>query len=413
MGVVFQRSINISMQKFINFQILLLAFFVLLFPNSFPAITAALMVGINFFLFLKHRRFIVKSYFVFVWLFLSAIFVTYISFSDIAFKFKFELFLKYVFFPFLWLNIFTHIKENIKLEFISKTLFFFSFLSFFVVFALYFLMLNGYNYAEYFIEDPNIDSNYFLGFTLHVFGNLIFFAAGIFVLPDIFKNKILEFLYVILFVMVTLISGRTALLMSISLGLMILLLRYVGERKYKISALYVSSFVLILLILAYYTMNYLNYSFLDYMQSETFDKLKQLGGEERTSQTALMLSKIINNPWGVGFNNIGIERNFERSFKYEVLILATILRFGIVVFVFILVSLIPVFSNFFRFTTLSVYQKFFLIGLVSIIVFSFTNPYLESFSFQWMFFCPLVFLCDFSDEKLRWGKELKNNHNQV
>ena len=132
-----------------------------------------------------------------------------------------------------------------------------------------------------------------------------------------------------------------------------------------------------------------------FFKSLFLSKIQEFGGEERVGQTSLMLQQILLHPWGVGFRNIGIERNFDRSFQYEVLILATIVRFGVFGFVIILLSLYPVFKNLVTFIHLDIYHKFLLVGFLSIIFFSFTNPYLESFNFQWMFFCPLVFLSDF------------------
>jgi len=122
-----------------------------------------------------------------------------------------------------------------------------------------------------------------------------------------------------------------------------------------------------------------------------------------------MFEKIINNPWGIGFGNIGLERNAQRDFKYEVLILATLMRFGIFFFTIIVSSFYPIYKEIINFRKLNDYKKFYLVGFFSIIAFSFTNPYLESFDFQWMFFCPLVFLSDFSNERFRWKLSLAKN----
>jgi hypothetical protein len=392
------------LKKSIDALLLILAFFVLLIPNSFQLITAALITVINFVLFLKYKKLLVKGYMLFFWIVLSAIFIFYISLSETKLQYKFEIGLKYVYFPLMWMNIFTYIKQNFSLERIAKILFGFSFASFFVVIFLYVAMLNGYNYAEYFIEAPNINSDYFLGFTLNVYGNLIFFAAGLFILPQIYKSKIVEYFYIIIFILVALISARTALLVSLMIGFTILLVHYVYLKKYKVPSTYIISMIVIVILLGYFTQTYLNYRFFDYIQESSLSKLQSLGGEERTSQTSLMVDKILNNPWGIGFSNIGLERNSERDFKYEVLILATVMRFGIFFFLIIVASLYPFYVKIANFFSLTNYQKFYMVGFFSILIFSFTNPYLESFDFQWMFFCPLIFLSDFTDEKYRWGK---------
>ena len=186
-------------------------------------------------------------------------------------------------------------------------------------------------------------------------------------------------------------------MVSFLIGFLILLARYLTKKNYGVTLSYIFSLLIILLVVGYYIDSYLNYNFFEYLQEYNLGKIQQLGGEERSSQTALMFVQILNNPWGIGFSNIGIERSQRGGFQYEVLILATILRFGIITFTLISFSLIPVFRNIFSFSKLDIYKKFYLTGFLSIIIFSFTNPYLESFSFQWMFFCPLIFLSDFSE----------------
>ena len=397
-----------SFKRFINFLLFILASFVLIIPNSFQIITAGLLTVVNLFIFLEYKKIIANGYFVFCWILLSSVFIFFIIISGIIPQFKFELILKYVFFPFLWLNIFTYIKQNFKLESFTKILFHFSFVSLFVVIILYVLMLNGYNYVQYFFDDPNINSDYYLGFTLDVYGNLIFFAAGFFILPDIYKTKIVAFLYIIVFILVVFISARTALMVSFAIGFLFLFFRELYRKKYSTPLIYLLLLIAFIFALGYYTEKNLNYNLYDYLQKGSIGKLKGLGGEDRTSQTTIMMDRILENPWGIGFGNIGIERNAEKSFKYEVLILATVLRFGILGFTLIGMSLSPVLKGTIRFFKLSMYKKFYLAGFFAIIVFSFTNPYLESFDFQWMFFCPLVFLSDFSNETFRWRKMLRN-----
>lgn len=403
------KLFNLLLSRSIYGLFFLLAFCVLIFPNSFQLLTAVLLVGINFLIFIETKENIIKPYFIFCWGILSSIFIFFIAMSDLKFQFKIELFLKYVFFPILWINIFSYLKQNVEIDKITRVLFVFLFLSFLSVIILYFLMLNGYNYVEYFFKDPNIDADYHIGFTLHVYGNQIFFAAGVFILPQITKSKLIEFLMIFLFVVVAFISARTALIAALAGGMGLYYLNYLLSKRYRTPLLYLIIFVVAFFIFDSFTRANLNYSFFDYLKNGSIDEVMNLGGVERTSQTSLMVDKIIENPWGIGFGNIGIERNADRDFKYEVLILVTVLQYGIIPFTLIVLTLVPVFKNFFFFTKIDNYRKFYLAGFVSIITFSFTNPYLESFCFQWMFFAPLVFLIDFSDEKVRWNKTVEKH----
>lgn len=395
------------MRVFVNLLLFILGFFVLIAPNSFQLTTAALLLLINALLLVIYKKPLINSYFIFWWIFLSAVFGFFISISDIKWEYKSELTLKYVLFPILWLNIFSYIKACLPLVRFTKFLFGFSFFSLFLVIFLYFSLLNGYNFAQYFIQYPGVDSQFLLGFRLHVYGNLIFFATGIFLLSNIYNNKIIEYLYILLFIIVALISGRSALVLSLAIGFLILLIRYLYNRQYRIIFIYLLFSLAIFFIVAFSIKSFLNYDFSEFLQAGTFKKLQELGGEERTSQSTIMFNQILSHPWGIGFNNIGLERNWEKTFEYEVLIVATILRFGVIGFIIILISLFSIARNIISFSELSIYKRFYLIGFFSIITFSFTNPYLESFSFQWMFFGPLVFLSDFTNEEYRWSNNKK------
>ena len=377
-----------------NVLLLILGVLVLLFPNSFQLVTAIVMILIVVLSFIINNKICINDYLLFWWLTLSCFFIFYISISEINIQDKIELILKYTFFPFLWLAIGTYLKENYKEEYLIKALVIFSFVSFFLVLALYYLMLMGYNFVELFFKDPNIDNQYGLGFTLHVYGNMLFFAAGIIIIIPVLNSRLFEFFYVFMFIIVALISARTALLVSLSLGIIFLQLYYIYEKRYGMPLIYILILVLLFFGLSFYTSNYLNYNLIDYFQQGSLEKFKSFGGKERTAQSGLMIQKIINNPWGIGFNNIGIIMNEEKEYKYEVLILATLLRYGLLVFTLIGFSLLPIIKTIKNFRKINSYKMFWVLGFVFIIVFSFTNPYLESFFFQWMFFIPLVFLID-------------------
>jgi hypothetical protein len=69
------------------------------------------------------------------------------------------------------------------------------------------------------------------------------------------------------------------------------------------------------------------------------------------------------------------------------------MRFGFISVLFIILSLLN-FGYIIKNKLLIKVQTidFFCFGFFAIIISSFTNPYLESFCFQWMFFGPVVLL---------------------
>jgi hypothetical protein len=92
--------------------------------------------------------------------------------------------------------------------------------------------MSGYvSFVKYFIIAPNIDQNTGLGFTLHVYGSLIFCPS---IIPSFFfiKNGLLRIIYVFSFIIAAVLSGRTALILFVFLGLSTIFL-YLKKIKFN------------------------------------------------------------------------------------------------------------------------------------------------------------------------------------
>lgn len=248
---------------------------------------------------------------------------------------------------------------------------------------------------KYLIIAPNIDSSSGLGFTLHVYGSLVFF--GITMMPSVLfiKNIFYKIVYVFLFFVAAILSGRTALILFVIIGLSLFFF-YVNKFKFSAKTLLVMSAILLLLgQIAYveYT-KYFDTNLMGYLKDHHLQKIKESGGDDRSIQTRQILDKFYKDPLGSGFVTLDIVRNESKTFNYEVLILVILMRFGIVTFLIIIFSIIINFSHLFlkRWYYRKEERDFFVLGFLAILIVSFTNPYLESFCFQWMFFGPLVLL---------------------
>jgi len=383
------------MKKVIDFLLIILSFLVVVIPNSFQSITLFIFFLLFILIYVFNRR-VYDVYLVLNWLVLSLLFFGFILISPIGNNYKYELIFKYILSPIFWITIFCYIRKYYTLEDVIKKLIILGFISNISVLILYIAMYSGYiSFVQYFVEVPNIDSKSGLGFILHVYGSLIFF--GIAMMPTILfiKSIFYRILYVFLFFISAILSGRTALILFVILGFSLF---FIYLKKYKFNFKNISILVFVIFILGQIVYNeftkYFDVNLLSYINESHIDKIRESGGEERSIQSEQLMQQFYNNPLGSGFVTLSIIRNEIKTFNYEVLSLATLMRFGIITYIIIVYSLIKNFSYLFlrSFIIKKEERDFFILGFASIIIVSSTNPYLESFCFQWMFFGPLVLL---------------------
>jgi hypothetical protein len=382
-------------RRLIHLLLMIFAFLVIVLPNSFQVFSIIIFCTLAVLMNVSAKQ-IYDAQLTLFWGLLSIIFLAFILMSDVKPDDKLQLIFKYIISPFLWLTTFCYIRKTYSMEYLIKRLVILAFIGNLSVVVLYVLMSMGYiSLVSYIINAPNIDQNSGLGFTLHVYGSLLFFAVAL--VPSLFfiKNQLFRIIYVSSFIVSALLSGRTALVLFVFIGLSLFLF-YIKRFNFKASAI-LKTFIFVIIIgqifITQYS-KYFNLNLLDYIQSEHLAKIEDSGGQERSTQTKQILNQFAENPFGSGFVSLSIVRNDLKPYNYEVLILSVLMRFGIITFLLICYSIVSnfkylAFSGLLR-TNLG--YSFFALGLVGIIVSSFTNPYLESFFFQWMFFGPLVML---------------------
>ena len=378
------------MKYFINFLLVITFICNVVFPNSFQTLSIALLVLVNIFIIITYKIFNSKIYS--YWFFLSIIFILYIYISAISSNHKIELIFKYCISPILWINIFMYVFKFIKTEiFVKWGVLFFLIANLSVIF-LYILTTLGYvNLTGFFIETVNINQNTGLGFTLHVYGSLIFYSIALIPILRIVSNPFYKYLLVISLLIAIILSGRTALYLSLALSVLYFAINY-KKIKFK-PKLILSIIVLIIGLIVTYKFVYNEFfekDLFEYISETHLEKLSTVGGTERSVQIEQITQAIKSNPLGNGFISLQKTRDLSKPFNYEVLILSTIMRFGVPVFLLLLFSIKDL-LNFFNKKNNSDISNVFFLGFVGIIIASFTNPYLESFCFQWMFFGPIVY----------------------
>lgn len=387
------------MKFFLNVFLIITFFVNVVFPNSFQVLSIGLLILCNILIASIGGGRIGLRLMMF-WLFLSLIFILFIAVSNLPSKDFFELSVKYIISPFLWLHLCNYILKNISREKILSFTFNFFLLSNLSVIILYIITSMGFtNISSLFITKVNIDQNTGLGFTLHVYGSMIFFITALF--PLLLAAKKSVYLKMLLFfslLTAVILSGRTALFLSLFIAFATLVIKY--RKNYLINSknvfFIICTLSVIYLIFINFYQKFFDVNLIDYIEQTHLAKIEQGGGGERSAQYEQIVDAIYNNPLGNGFISLNIIRDLERPYNFEMLTLSTLMRFGFIVTFFILFSLRDLIAYLFKFIrSQNFFADIMLLGFLGIILASFTNPYLESFSFQWMFFFPLIYFFNY------------------
>jgi hypothetical protein len=259
-------------------------------------------------------------------------------------------------------------------------------------------MNKGAESVGLFVQESNLEfKGGNIAITMHVFGSLIFLVAGFFAAPELFDRK-LRFPILIFLATTVIVSGRSALLLAMLIGIAVCFFRVKKIEKLNYIFGVVFFIILINIILG------ISYKFsddgfsidMDLILSTFIEKINDGGGEERQLQFEALLSGIYNNYFmGVGHGVPAfVVRNDESPWKYELLGLSTIYHVGIFGFLVYISPIILVYAKFFKMKKaygVSSLDVFVVTGFTSILVASNTNPYLMSFDFQWMLVMPLIY----------------------
>jgi len=394
----------ISVLIFIHF------FFCLVIPNSFRIITLPVFLLLGVMLFsharLFHRRLML------VWLLGGFVTLFYLLVGLLRFNICTDAIMQivfvYVISPFIWFLMLSFIfnKYNIQSTLrVGLLLSFFGALSV-PLYLVYFMSYGGEN-LRWIVEEPNVNfTNNFSAATMNVFGPLAFVVGGFFSAPKIIHNVLIRYSIAFVLIVVVIISGRSALILSLFVGIFFFLFFNLFYPCIELKSIYHFLILLSLIFLIIYFLSVRIHFDVFCLFRTHLNKIFEAGGIERVAQADALMQGIYSNFFlGVG-HGVGVDviRSNRFPWRYELLLLATLYRVGLAGLIiyalpafFVIKGYLKVSKGKMR-TCEGACHKFILVGFITSIVISATNPYLESFDFQWMFFAPFVYFNQFARE---------------
>ncbi len=297
-----------------------------------------------------------------------------------------QVFFVYAVTPILWSFICNMFVVRFKIKFILNWLVIFSILGAISIFAgIWLFDIGRLDILEYIIENPNknLTDNGIIEMRLFVYGSLIFLIPAFMQVSTLYRPVVFWILQII-FIIASAVSGRSALLLAVGLGYIFFL---VFNSKWKI-IFYIAGGILLLSISSFILGSFgIN---LENVFSAFSDKITSTGDDPRELQFKYLFEKLtfFGNGHGVGVEYL---RSEEFPWRYEILPLAILFRVGVIG---LLIYSLPFLYSLYIFLGLKVkneMDKFMFVGLFSMIVASFSNPYLESFEFNFFYVLPFIY----------------------
>lgn len=268
----------------------------------------------------------------------------------------------------------------------------------------YLFLQGGPAAVSFFIEDANLNlQDGYAGATMFVYGSLIFLTAGFFAASSLIKNALIRAALLAGLAIVAITSGRSALILAVPIGLFMGTFfspsgSAEGPRRSRASRairspifyFFVSS-ALCLIAAPYFGVD------VGLILSKFAEEVNSGGGGERTSQLAALFNGTLET-FGMGAGHgIGVSLLRSEAFpwRYENVWAATVFRTGVVGALIYAAPFIYYIRTYFFLKKREILGKFDLFmfsGFCAAFFASMTNPYIEAFSFQWMFIIPMVSL---------------------
>ncbi len=269
----------------------------------------------------------------------------------------------------------------------------------------------GRDSVRFLSMNANVDVNNSDGYvaaSMHVYGSMIFITGALFSSPTVIKNKIVRTASIFLAIAIAFTSGRSALILSMPIGILVFGVNAIIDRRGRIS-IHAPFRLLLFALLGFIAISSVvgvfSYFFrFDLMLGVTqlVQKLSSGGGDVRHIEAiSLWDGAVQSNGLGVGY---GIPASFLAStqyvWRYELVWMATIYRFGLFgAAVYAAPFLLTIWVGGRRLMAghLSTHERFLFGGFLAAFLASNTNPYIEGIVFQWMYVLPVVYFL--SDRK--------------
>ncbi|VXC47645.1 hypothetical protein [Sphingomonas sp. AX6] len=309
----------------------------------------------------------------------------------------------YIIAPFMWIIMSTTLMQYVGLERTTKWLIWFTWAAVASVAAFFFLFLTfGEGAVSFLVSEANVNvSDGYAGATMLVYGSLIFLSGALYAQPMIVRSPIARIVLPGLVFLAALTSGRSALMIAIPIGF---LTGAVLRRRSKLSGEGDSARSVLLPTILLGVVSLIIMVAIDYLLvsvdlvvliERLWEELTSAGGSERTEQAAALWEGFLDS-YGMGVGHgVGVPyiRNMLFPWRYEVMPLATLLRvglFGFIAYAAVYFMYGQQFLKRWRARDLRGEDIYMIGGLVPSLLATATNPYIESFVFQWMYFLPVM-----------------------
>jgi hypothetical protein len=313
--------------------------------------------------------------------------------------------LVYIVSPFMWLVIGTTLVQQFGVERLVRLLIRLTWASVIEV-ALFFwaFLVFGKQAVSFLSEQANVNvTGGIAAANILVYGSLIFLTGALFAQPTAIQGRWRRIILPALVLVCAVTSGRSALILAVPLGLVVgavLRSRTQGAEGERVGlSTLLPTFLLGLLGLLVLVVidQFVDAFDLFFIFEQFVVELTSGGGSERSEQVGALWEGV-RDSYGLGVGHgIGVAylRSAEFPWRYEVLPMATLLRVGLIgtlVYASTFVLYGATIAARFARGTLRPADVYMAGGFVAVLVAMFTNPYAESFIFQWMYFIPVLSL---------------------
>lgn len=314
--------------------------------------------------------------------------------------------LVYIVSPFMWLVVGATLVQQFGVERLVRFLIRLTWASVIEV-ALFFwaFLVFGKQAVAFLSEQANVNvSGGIAAANILVYGSLIFLTGALFAQPTAIRGRWRRVILPALVLVCAVTSGRSALILAVPIGLIVgAVLRSriqdgEGGERVGLSTL-LPTFLLGLLGLAVLVIidQFVDAFNLVFIFEQFLVELTSGGGSERSEQVGALWEGV-RDSYGLGVGHgIGVAylRSADFPWRYEVLPMATLLRVGLIgtlIYASTFIVYGATIATRFARGTLRPADVYMAGGFVSVLVAMFTNPYAESFIFQWMYFIPVLSL---------------------
>jgi hypothetical protein len=382
-----------------------LAVLVVLLPNAFK-VEAMAVLGLTSFFYLVVRKELPSVTVLGIWVAISVVTLIYLFVGiqngapDEAVS---QVILIYIVSPLLWA---ISVRGALKSFGLRRIVIFFVVLTALAAAsqAFYYYAFSTGKFSDFLVlmaGSPNLDySENQVAAVMFVFGSMIFLYGGILSAPEVVRGGGSRSLIILIVLISTFTTGRSAVMLSAALGMIVYTLLSVRSTGAIRKSLAVN--LIIVLIAGFVGSQYLSIRYgidISIAITELLDKIGSGGGDGRQVYLPMLLYGAADYFFLGAGHGVGVEYAVSEEFpwRYEVVGAATLFRVGILG---LLVYAAP-----FAFAVIEAYrahvrgrldpfERYLFGALVSGIFALNTNPYIEAVVFQWMFILPCTYFID-------------------